>query len=604
MIGRTWNTIRIVAALGCLLGQARLGAQPAGPSRAEEIFVKRELLQAAFQKDFKAPLNLQNHRDINRAVNRWLAHDGRAAYVGRWNAEVRTDNSGVAYGVTMIDPDSVLKVKLDTLRAGFKKHFKRDLDANSYREVQQAVNLWVAANKRGGLFGFWNAETGKDAAGNEVYGVALLRPVRMLGVKLDELRDVFKKDFNRALDGNNYLEVSLAVHRWLMANKLGELCGLWNAMEDKDAAGNTVYGVVLLPPVENAALAYVANSTIRVCQLTGDFDRALGKPTLNRTDKRFGVEGTDLGSSFEHKEKLYFLFGDTWGRPGDRDVLAWTSSDNPYKLTLEFPTEKEDGKWRPLTVPKVSQGEFEVPSGGIALGDTMYVVCTTDHTEKRVMGRSVLARSRDDGGSFTKLYDLSRAKFINVSLWLADDWLYIYGSGTYRKSNVYLARVRPKDIENKAKLEYFTGAPDDTPRWSPTEAEAVPLFEHRQVGEFSVSYLRPVNRYVMLYNSLKPRGIMLRDARDPWGPWSDPTVIFDPGREPGYGAFMHISNKDPNRRDALSDRGREDVWGGEYGPYVMSRYTNGGHWACRIFYTMSTWNPYQVVVMQTDLALR
>ena len=93
-------------------------------------------------------------------------------------------------------------------------------------------------------------------------------------------------------------------------------------------------------------LVYVPNSTKKVCQLTGDFDRTAGKPTLSQTGKRFGVIATDLGSSFEHKGKLYFLFGDTWGRPGDRDVLAWTESTDPEKILLDFHQAK-DGKWLP-----------------------------------------------------------------------------------------------------------------------------------------------------------------------------------------------------------------------------------------------------------------
>jgi hypothetical protein len=59
-------------------------------------------------------------------------------------------------------------------------------------------------------------------------------------------------------------------------------------------------------PVE---LIYVPKSTKKICQLTGDFDRGAGKPTLSQTGKRYGVIATDLGSSFEHKGKLYFLFG-------------------------------------------------------------------------------------------------------------------------------------------------------------------------------------------------------------------------------------------------------------------------------------------------------
>ena len=72
----------------------------------------------------------------------------------------------------------------------------------------------------------------------------------------------------------------------------------------------------------------------------------------------------------------------------------------------------------------------------------------------------------------------------------------------------------------------------------------------------------------------------------------------------GYGHFMHISAKLKEKRDALSDPNRDDEWGGEYGPYIMSRFTTGKADRCRIYYTMSTWNPYQVMVMRSDLELR
>lgn len=362
------------------------------------------------------------------------------------------------------------------------------------------------------------------------------------------------------------------------------------------------FGVASLPAAEPAELIYVANSTRRVCQLTGDFDRACRVPTLSQTGKRFGVVATDLGSSFEHKGKLYFLFGDTWGRPGDRDVLAWTESTDPAKIMLAFHLAL-DKKWLPLTVPGIGQGAFEIPSGGISLADTLYVVCTTDHSDKKVMGRSVLASSHDDGRTFMKLYDLSDTKFINVSFWLTDDWLYVYGSGAYRKSNVCLARVKPTDIGDRSRLEYFNGMAKGQPRWSPQEADAVPLFDHDQIGEFSVSYLKPVKRYVMLYNAAKPRGITLRSAQAPWGPWSTGTVIFEPDRDNGYGHFMHISAQVKKNADALSDPERNDEWGGEYGPYIMSRFTSGADGHCRIYYVMSTWNPYQVMVMRSDLKL-
>ncbi|MBN2375869.1 MAG: DUF4185 domain-containing protein [Sedimentisphaerales bacterium] len=364
-----------------------------------------------------------------------------------------------------------------------------------------------------------------------------------------------------------------------------------------------VIGFASPAAAEPGELLYIPNSTKRVCQLTGDFDRTAGIPTLSQTGKRFDVFATDLGSSFEHKGKLYFLFGDTWGRPGSRDVLGWTESTDPAKIMLHFHQAK-DGKWLPLTVPGIKQGGFEIPSGGISIDGTMYVVHTTDHSEKKVMGRSVVGSSQDDGRTFKKLYELSHSKFINISLWLADDWLYIYGSGEYRKSNVCLARVKPSDIGDRSKLKYFSGTdPNEKPRWSPKEEDAVPLFQHAQIGEFSVSYLKPVNRYVMLYNATKPRGITMRSSRTAWGPWSEGTVVFDPWRDGGYGDFMHISAKFQEKHDSLSDPNRDNEWGGEYGPYLLSRFTSGADGNCRIYYTMSTWNPYQVVVMQSDLAL-
>ena len=79
--------------------------------------------------------------------------------------------------------------------------------------------------------------------------------------------------------------------------------------------------------------------------------------------------------------------------------------------------------------------------------------------------------------------------------------------------------------------------------------------------------------------------------------------MFDPWRDKGYGHFMHISAKSKAKRDALSDPGRDDEWGGEYGPYIAARFTSGAAGRCRIYYTMSTWNPYQVVLMRSDLQL-
>lgn len=371
------------------------------------------------------------------------------------------------------------------------------------------------------------------------------------------------------------------------------------------AAIAAITGTLSATAFGEGQLVYVADSTRKVSQLTGDFDRMAGQPTWSQTGKRFGVDATDLGSSFEHKGNLFFLFGDTWGQPGLLDAIAWTASRNPAKISLNF-HQAQDGKWLPPAVPGVRLGGFEIPSGGISVGGKMVVVFTTDWTpEKYRMGRSVLAVSGDDGKSFKVLYDLSTSKFINVSFWSSGGWLYIFGSGDYRKSSVYLARIKRGQLAEFSQMQYLSGVSSKKkPQWSAREQDAAPLFQHNVVGEFSVAYCKPIRRYVLLYNSPNPRGIIMRSAVTPWGPWSQGIVVFDPWRDNGYGHFMHIpSGFKSDRSDTVNDPGREAEWGGEYGPYIMARFTTGSAGQCRLFYTMSTWNPYQVVVMQTDLKL-
>jgi hypothetical protein len=64
---------------------------------------------------------------------------------------------------------------------------------------------------------------------------------------------------------------------------------------------------------------------------------------------------------------------------------------------------------------------------------------------------------------------------------------------------------------------------------------------------------------------------------------------------------MHVSS-DAGGADRLSDPGREAVWGGEYGPYVVSSYTRPlDHRRAAIYFVMSTWNPYNTVLMTAAL---
>jgi len=149
-------------------------------------------------------------------------------------------------------------------------------------------------------------------------------------------------------------------------------------------------------------------------------------------------------------------------------------------------------------------------------------------------------------------------------------------------------------VEDKSAIRYWAGEG----RWSEREAEAVPVFDHPEVGEISVAYCKPLKKWLMLYNSANPRGITMRSADQAIGPWSAPVTLFDPKN--GYGKFMHIGWQS-QKADSVHDPNRENEYGGEYGPYMIPKFFKETPGGARIYFLMSTWNPYAVVLMRADL---
>lgn len=369
-------------------------------------------------------------------------------------------------------------------------------------------------------------------------------------------------------------------------------------------------------------VVYVPGSSQKVCQLTGQRDRERQQPTPNRTEARFGLVGTDLGFSFEHEGRLYFLFGDTFPttthasyRPEGGDAIAWTNDATPDDgLTLHFIT-APDGHYLSPRVPGIDLGWSRVPVGGFSLAGNMYVIFVTDYSEETRAGRSVMARSRDDGRSFEHLYDIARNKFYNISPAVVNnaDWpglpaaagqgVLMWGSGKYRQSDPYLAYVAGRSVEDRPAWRFFAGTgAGNAPQWSARLADAVPLFSHPVIGELSVTWNRFLRKWLMLYNSSDPRGVNFRVADRPWGPWSQTGVLFHPNADNGYCHFIHRAwTEHFPPCDHVHDPGKEAVWGGDYGPYLIQRYTQGDSSGTTIYWVMSTWNPYNVVLMRSRL---
>jgi hypothetical protein len=405
----------------------------------------------------------------------------------------------------------------------------------------------------------------------------------------------------------------------------------------------------------------VAGSTQKVCQLIGETDRETDQPTRSQTASRFGLLSTDLGSSFEFDGKTYFLFGDSnpsptfQGKPNllqdpprtpdDNDAIGYASDTeaNPC-VKLDFITDAIGAYKNPVVLnaggqPAITLGDFEVPVAGISDGGRMYVLFATDHyifpagpnKGKLTFGtRSVVGESDDSGTTFHYLYDFSKepdGKFINVAIAKGNDgYLYFWGTQggpLYRKSPAFLARKPIGSMASAAGIQYLQAVnPDGTPVFGSEESQAMALFHDELpsstgggqiadcMGELGVEWNSFIQRWVMLYNCLDdtpahPRGIYMRTAVEPWGSWSIPQTIFNPFTDGGYCHFIHraVDAANPIPCDQVSDPGRLDVSGGEYGPYFISRFTSGGSaaGASTFYYTLSTWNPYAVVIMKTTI---
>jgi hypothetical protein len=256
-----------------------------------------------------------------------------------------------------------------------------------------------------------------------------------------------------------------------------------------------------------------------------------------------------------------------------------------------------------------------VPLDGVSDGSAAYVFFSTGYTRvagKDLMHRSVVTRCVDDLQNFEYLGTFSGEKFVNVSvqrgsvptdmageigLLEGTDVLWIWGSGRYRASDVYLGVLPFTDLSHAARGQaelhprYLAG-PFERRWWSPREEDAVPLFCGGSVGELSVRWQPTLGRYLLTYNGDNPRGIQLHTAPQPWGPWRQrPISLFEPGRDGGYGVFMHRKDGADFAYDAVLPpfKDRTSEWGGEYGPYQVAHLTTPTHDGALVYFAMSTW---------------
>ncbi len=395
---------------------------------------------------------------------------------------------------------------------------------------------------------------------------------------------------------------------------------------------------------DSAPFAVASQPSAKLAQLSGERDSqpaldGLPRQTLSTSASRSGVRGTDLGVRIDHAGRTYMLFGDThWDQPwlGTRDALAEISDPDADRPRVSF-------HGSPLSIAggRTTLREYDVPLDGFSIGDELYAFFASNHfQDAQVMGRSVLTRAprllvqpseRRRPLRFRHLGTFSSHRFINVSAQQRGEHLYLWGSGAYRADDLRLARVdltTPGLAEALrsgsaapflAAVRYWAGsdaAAPDGQRWSSHETSARPLLTPGAHGEVSVRWVEQLGHYLMLTMSgpEDPIGaaVLLRTAATPWGPWSPRLRLLDwvaSGMcfdDPGQRFIKASSDGSDPVGDAIF-RGQANATGAAYAPYLYDVAMHGDQVVLR--YTLSTWNPYQVVLMRhrfelsTDLPL-
>jgi len=321
-----------------------------------------------------------------------------------------------------------------------------------------------------------------------------------------------------------------------------------------------------------------------------------GPRSLNKTYTRFGISGTDLGVAWDNgRGQTLLAFGDTFGncRAGGqwRSNTVLRSSDRNPADGLRL-----DGSG--FAGEKIGALRFHgleqtiVPTSGISIGGKQYMNVMSvrywgapGHWDTNYSG---IAVSGDNGRSWRTVPSTFRVN-AGVTVPIGENqptvvannsrfqqnayvrgvgadagWIFQYGTPSGRQGATYLSRFRPGDILNLDKYEYWTGR-----GWT-RDLNAMPNAPVvRPPGsEMSVAYSPYLRKYVMLHTI---RGVVLRTASRPQGPWSRPRSIVPAGTAEIYGPMML-----PNS-PALTGAGPE------------------------LYYNGSRWKDYNVLLMRTRL---
>lgn len=322
--------------------------------------------------------------------------------------------------------------------------------------------------------------------------------------------------------------------------------------------------------------------------ITYEIARENGAGSINHTDSRWGFYGGDLGHTFLHRDKMYMVFGDSYGGPAADPFSSqrhedWRSNvmaripigpdTNPLRgLVFDSMITDQPGHAKELlSALRVSGDEVTViPTYGVSVASRMFLhymsVKTWDKPGHWTLNHAGLAYSDDDGQNWTKDPHMvwpAESNFGQVAIVEHEQYLYFFGIPGGRYGGLQLARVEPSAILDKTAYHYWDGN-----AWQANNPGAAVTLVPAPVGELSVRWNSYYKKWLMMYLNDPRYRIVLRTADQLTGPWSAELDIVTGEQYPQL-----------------------------YAPYMTPLWNDGPD----IFYTMSLFGPYCVHLMRTRL---
>ncbi|HEY5924292.1 MAG TPA: DUF4185 domain-containing protein [Kofleriaceae bacterium] len=385
--------------------------------------------------------------------------------------------------------------------------------------------------------------------------------------------------------------------------------------------------------------AYVDST--QLCKLLSN--RNSSDPTANDVQHSANVLGADLGIPVVANNRLYLMFGDTIGFTGIWPLGESHPDSVGYGLDSASAIAAQPSllcnRLGIITVPPAQSigptmdaairadfagvamlapmghelaefirnpsgppgstsflhlpGDFEVPSGAFSVGGSIYVFYTTVVSPTNIdMQGSYIAKwvqpSTTGPFAYQILHQVDQrfdangplhGRFINIAAEVMGEYVYLFGTGEYRRSSIHLARKKLTSLDTPGGFEELG------------EVVATPGY-----GELSVRYFPSIKRWMLLAEELSPSSnrIVAHFAERPEGPWSGPVVVHDM-TDASFRTDYCCASEDNCIGQQFFNCNRT----GFYGTYLLPSIIETAD-RFTVTYTMSSFSPYNVALFQAE----